>query len=123
MLPVSFCLFRQYMTYDSQILGILSEVGGRGISVGALAKHVCNMNRTLFDAPDLESIYRYVRQYLQRNSKSAQSLVESTGRRGHYRLNPRNTAVRELMLEFREGEEETEEEEKPQKDFSLELFG
>ena len=113
------------MTYEEQILHILSEVGERGISVSMLAKHVYNMNCTLFSQPDVQEIHRTVQQYLLKNSKSSQSLIESTGRRGYYRLNTSNNAVaRQLMLDFREEEiqEEDIEEEKPQQDLSLSLF-
>lgn len=113
------------MTYDRQILQILSDVGELGIGVQQLAKHVYNMNCTLFYQPDLQEIHGYVQQYLLRNSKSAQSLIESTGRRGYYRLNKNNADARQLMLEFREtrikGAPE-DKEEKPQTDFSLSLF-
>lgn len=110
------------MIYDKQILKILSEVGEGGIGVQILAKHVYNMNCTLFSTPDIGEIHRYVQQYLLRNSKSPQSLVESTGRRGYYRLNTAN--ARQLMLQFSEGkEEEKAEEEQPrQQDLSLNLF-
>lgn len=110
------------MTYDRQILQILTEVGERGISVQLLAKHLYNLNCTLFSSPDLEEIRSYVQQYLLKNSKSAQSLIESTGRRGYYRLNTENNAnARQLMLAFREPMTE-EKEEKPVIDLSLNLF-
>ena len=110
------------MTYDRQILQILTEVGERGISVQLLAKHLYNLNCTLFSTPDLEEIRSFVQQYLLKNSKSVQSLIESTGRRGYYRLNTENNAnARQLMLEFREPVKE-EKEEKPVVDLSLNLF-
>ncbi len=110
------------MTYDQQILKILTEAGERGISVQTLAKHVYNMNCTFFFQPDYEEIRSYVQQYLLRNSKSAQSLIESTGRRGYYRLNTTGSAdALQMLLQFRE-EQEEKEEEKPQKDLSLDLF-
>jgi hypothetical protein len=113
------------MTYEQQILHILSEVGERGISVSLLAKHVYNLNCTLFSQPDLQEVKQLVQQYLLKNSKSSLSLIESTGRRGYYRLNTQNNAdARQLMLEFREEEIEMEEveEEKPKQDLSLSLF-
>ena len=113
------------MTYDKQILQILTAVGERGIGVQQLAKHVYNLNNTLFTQPDMQEIHGYVQQFLLRNSKSPQSLIERTERRGYYRLNMQNNAdARQLMLEFREHEAEAEEqkEEKPQQDFSLSLF-
>ena len=110
------------MTYDRQILQILTEVGERGINVQLLAKHLYNMNSTLFSSPDLEDIRSYVQQYLLKNSKSPQSLIESTGRRGYYRLNTQNNAdARQLLLAFREPGTE-EKEEKPAVDLSLSLF-
>ncbi|SDG56395.1 hypothetical protein SAMN04487901_105152 [Prevotella communis] len=103
----------------------MSEVGERGISVSLLAKHVYNLNCTLFSQPDLQEVKQFVQQYLLKNSKSSLSLIESTGRRGYYRLNTQNNAdARQLMLEFREEEIEMEEveEEKPKQDLSLSLF-
>ena len=113
------------MTYDRQILRILMDVGERGISVQLLTKHVYNMNSTLFFTPDMEEIRSYVQQYLLKNSKSSQSLIESTGRRGYYRLNTQNNAdARQMMLDFRDviKTENEVEEEKPQQDLSLSLF-
>ena len=110
------------MTYDRQILQILTEVGEKGINVQLLAKHLYNMNSTLFSSPDLEEIRSYVQQYLLKNSKSPQSLIENTGRRGCYRLNTQNNAdARQLLLEFREPVAE-EKEERPVVDLSLNLF-
>ena len=110
--------------YEQQILKILTDVGERGISVSLLAKHVYNMNCSLFAQPDLQEVHQTVQQYLLRNSKSSQSLIESTGRRGFYRLNTSGSAdARQLMLEFRDEEPiEEAEDEKPRQDLSLSLF-
>ena len=114
------------MTYEKQILQILTDVGEKGIGVQQLAKHVYNMNCTLFSQPDLLEIRTFVQQYLLRNSKSAQSLIERTDRRGYYKLNTQNNAdARQMVLEFREHRvtaEEDAEDEKPQCDLSLSLF-
>lgn len=113
------------MTYDQQILKILSEADERGISVSALTKHVYNQNCTFFFTPNLQEVKQYVQQYLLRNSKSPQSLVESTGRRGYYRLNTRNNPdARQLMLDFQQSAVDgAAAEDKLRKDFSLDLFG
>ena len=109
--------------YDQQILGILMDVGDRGISVQLLSRQVYNMNVSLFSSQDLEEIRAYVQQYLLKNSKSPQSLIESTGRRGYYRLNTlHNADARQLMLEFKRHEQVEEKEEKPMPDLSLDLF-
>ena len=65
-----------------------------------------------------------MQQYLLKNSKSAQSLVESTGRRGYYRLNTQNNAdARQLVLKFKESSNiQDEKEEKLSVDLSLSLF-
>ena len=111
------------MSYDQQILKILTEAGERGIGVQTIAKHIYNMNRTFFFQPDFEEIRSYVQQYLLRNSKSQQSLIESTGRRGYYRLNTSGSAdARQLMLQFTDKQEEKEEEKSPVQDLSLSLF-
>ena len=111
------------MTYDRQILRILTDVGDRGISVQLLAKHVYNLNSTLFYTPDLSEMHTYVQQYLLKNSKSPSSLIESMEQRGYYRLNTKNNAdAQQLMLDFKEQSIEEEKEEKPQPDLSLDLF-
>lgn len=111
------------MIYDRQILKILADVGDRGISVQLLSKHVYNLNATLFFTPDRDDIRTYVQQYLLRNSKDPQSLIESTGQRGYYRLNTRNnTDARQLMIEFRQPVETEPKDSAPAVDLSLDLF-
>lgn len=111
------------MTYDRQILRILSDVGEQGISVQLLAKHVYNQNVSLFFMPDLDEIRSYVQQYLLKNSKSAASLIESMERRGYYRLNTKNNSdARQLMIDFRSETITENKEEKPVQDLSLDLF-
>ena len=110
------------MTYDRQILRILSDVGEQGISVQLLAKHVFNQNVSLFFTPDMDEIRSYVQQYLLKNSKSSASLVESMERRGYYRLNTTGSVdAQQMMLQFCEEQQETKEE-KTQQDLSLNLF-
>lgn len=111
------------MTYDQQILRILTEAGERGISVQTIARHVYNINVTFFHAPDFEEIRNYVQQYLLRNSRSPQSLVERTEHRGIYRLNKKGSAdARQLLFDFQKHEDEEAQKEKPQQDLSLSLF-
>ena len=114
------------MTYDQQILSILTDVGNKGISVQLLSKHLYNLNNTLFAPLDIEEIRNYVQQYLLKNSKSSQSLIENAGRRGIYRLNTQNNAdARQLMLEFRNQvvQDDAAESEEIHPDLSLDLFG
>ena len=110
------------MGYDEQILKVLTEAGERGIGVQNIARHVYNMNCTFFSQPDFSELHAYVQQYLLRNSKSPQSLIERTERRGFYRLNTTgSTDARQMMLQFLE-EQEDKPEEKPKTDLSLSLF-
>ena len=89
--------------YDEQILRILLDVGVRGISTKKLAKHVYNHFCTFFYQPDFNEIYRYVQQYLQRNSRTPQGIVEHAEHWGHYRLNTTSSkAAQQLMLQFNE---------------------
>ncbi len=111
------------MTYDKQILHILTVAGEQGISVQAITKHIYNQNRTFFTTPDYEEIRSYVQQYLLKNSKSSESLIENTGRRGFYRLNTAGSPdALQMVLQFREEQEEKEEEKPQPKDLSLDLF-
>ena len=110
------------MSYDQQILKILTEAGERGISVQNISRHVYNLNCTFFHQPDYEEVRNYVQQYLLKNSKSQQSLIESTGQRGYYRLNTTGSKdAQQLMLMFRD-EQQPVEEVREQKDLSLNLF-
>lgn len=112
------------MTYEQQILKILTEAGEKGISVQAISKHVYNINRTFFFQPNYEEIKTYVQQYLLKNSKSSFSLIESTGRRGFYRLNTTGSAdAMQMYLQFRDEHADKEEPVLPPKDLSLDLFG
>ena len=111
------------MTYDQQILKILTEAGERGIGVQTIAKHIYNMNCTFFHQPDYEEVRSYVQQYLLKNSKSQQSLIESTGQRGCYRLNTTGSKdAQQLMLQFRDEAVVNEEPSVSQEDLSLDLF-
>ena len=112
------------MEYGRQILEILSETGAQGISVQNLATHIYNRNCTLFSTPDLTEIHKAVQQFLLRNSKSRQALVERTGKRGYYRLNTNNSDdAKQLMLEFQENkQEDTEVAPTAPPDLSLDLF-
>ena len=81
------------------------------------------MNCTFFVSPDFEEIRNYVQQYLLKNSKSNNSLIERTEQRGWYRLNTTGSNdAQQLMLQFRDEQEKQQEEEKPQQDLSLDLF-
>ena len=111
------------MTYDQQILKILTEAGERGISVQNISRHVYNLNCTFFHQPDYEEVRGYVQQSLLKNSKSQQSLIESTGQRGCSRLNTAGSKdAQQLMLLFRDETVANDEPTMSQEDLSLDLF-
>ena len=64
-----------------------------------------------------------MQQYLLKNSKSQQSLVESTGQRGCYRLNTTGSKdAQQLMLQFRDDIVTDDVQPSAPKDLSLDLF-
>ena len=99
------------------------EAGERGISVQNISRHVYNLNCTFFHQPDYEEVRSYVQQFLLRNSKSQQSLIESTGQRGYYRLNTTGSKdAQQLMLLFRDDIVTDDVQPSEPKDLSLDLF-
>ena len=108
------------MDYDSKILKFLTEAGEQGLSVQKLARHVFNASNTFFEPISFEEVHRYVQSFLLRNSKNPDSIIENTGTRGYYRLNPDNQESRQLMLLFLD--DVPEESPKQEEDQSLSLF-
>lgn len=108
------------MDYERDILNILKEAGTEGLCVQKIARHVFNTHNSFFGTLCFEDVYRYVKQYLYRNSKTRSSIIEKTAVRGIYRLNMEAGDRAQLMLLF----EEEREEETPRKaeDTSLSLF-
>ena len=109
------------MSYDEKILRFLTEAGEQGLSVQKLARHVFNDSNTFFETIDFEDVHRYVQNFLLKNSRNTDSLIENVGKRGIYRLNPRSAESQQLKLMF---SDEEKEEEKPTNnvDLSLSLF-
>lgn len=109
--------------YDRQILQVLTNVGRRGISVHLLAKHVYNMNCTLFYQPDLQEVIRQTRNFVVRKSGGRSPWIEKTGRWGYYRLNSRGQGVvRQMLADDPSANGEELPDEKPPQDLSLNLF-
>ena len=108
------------MNYDKEIWRVLTEAGMKGISVQKISRHVFNASNTFFETISFEEVHAYVQQYLLKNSKNPDSIIESAGVRGTYRMNPSSKESQQLMLLFREDEQE--EPETKQEDQSLSLF-
>lgn len=107
--------------YEKKILKVLAAAGKDGLSVQNIVFHVYNASNTFFDTVNFEDVQRYVRQYLQRNSRNNDSIIERTEVRGFYRINEKSSDSRQLMLVFSDEEQEAEEK-KPVIDQSLSLF-
>lgn len=121
--PPSFLFINYEMNYDQEILRFLLEAGDEGIAVKKLALHVQNACNNLFNVVDFDDVYVYVRQYLMRNSKNPNSVIERTDSRGIYRINTNVSEGQQLMLHFRSKmDEELEEETTFDVDQSLSLF-
>ncbi len=94
------------------------------MSVKKISMQLYNLNCTLFTTPDFKELHKYTQQFLTRNSKMSQSLF-CKEERGTYRLNPNSSRAQQLVLNFRENQdqdEDTQEEPKDYPDLSLSLF-
>lgn len=92
------------------------------MSVYKIARHVFNASNSLFEPIEFEDVHRYVQQYVLRCSRGADALLQNVGQRGIYRLNPNSAQSQQLMLMFRDDEEELEEGKTGGEDLSLSLF-
>ncbi len=97
----------------------LAEAGNNGLSVKKIARHVFNASNNFFEELDFQEVHNAVQQYLTRNSKNRDSLIEKVGPRGIYRLNTNSPISQQLMFDFFQEEEELQ---KPTEDLSLSLF-
>lgn len=88
------------MAYDQQILHLMTHIGEKGIRTILIAKHLYNINSTLFYKPDLEEIRRYVGNFMLKNSQSPNDLFIRMDKKGYYRLNPKTTLLQQLMIDF-----------------------
>ena len=108
--------------YNNEILKVLAEAGSGGLSVKKIARHVHNAHNTLFSNVSFDEVYSYVGQYLKRNSKCADSIIERTDLRGVYRINLCNEHSQQLMLQFQDEYDEKENSQEAAVDQSLSLF-
>ena len=79
----------------------MNEAGEKGLSVKKIARHVFNKNNSLFNEITFDDVYRQVAFFLNKNSKSAGSIIERTQARGVYRLNT-SVVPRQLQFEFKD---------------------
>lgn len=86
--------------YDKDILTILHKAGSRGLQLKKIVLHVCNANNTLFEATDPDEIYRYVRNFVRRNTNKPGAVLKPAAKRGCYRLNMRSKKTQQLLTEM-----------------------
>ena len=106
--------------YDKEILRVLTEAGEKGLSVSKISRHVYNSYNSFFTVVTYDDVHRYVSQYLLRNSKNPESIIEKN-ERGIYHLNFKSQVTLQLMLQFTDNVIESEQESKNE-DCSLSLF-
>ena len=111
-----------FMNIEKEIFHVLTEVGDTGLSIRKISIHVYNSCNSFFDDVPYEDIYNYVKQFLVRNSRNPDSVIEKTDIRGVYRLNTTLQENRQLMFRFGDDNNEEEDNSKNMEDTSLSLF-
>lgn len=74
------------MNIDEEIYRTLEVAGQRGLTVKKVSLHVHNACNGLFESISYEDVYKYVKNFLYRMSKSKHSCIEGMEERGLYRL-------------------------------------
>lgn len=110
------------MNCDKDIFKILSEAKDEGISAMNIACHVYNSYNSFFDDVDFDVIYHYVSNFLKKNSKNPDSIIEKSNLESKYYLNFNSRETQQLMFEFENDLEDNENQQNHSQDFSLSLF-
>lgn len=99
---LSFCPddMRETSKYANEIISVLCEAGDNGLPVRKIALHVFNTCNTLFAPVLIDDVHLSVRQWLNANSQSTDSLVCRCDKRGYYKINTSSQAAQQLMLQF-----------------------
>ena len=99
---LSFCPddMRETNKYSNEIINVLCEAGDNGLPVRKIALHVYNTCNTLLAPILIDDVHHSVRQWLNANSQSYDSLVRRCDKRGYYKINTSSQAAQQLMLHF-----------------------
>ena len=89
---------RESNKYANNIISVLCEAGDNGLPVRKIALHVYNTCNTLFAPILIDDVNHSVRQWLNANSQSYDSLVRRCDKRGYYKINTSSQAAQQLML-------------------------
>ena len=109
------------MDYHQEILRILIEADCEGLSVKKIVNHVYNACNSLFAPIAYDSVYKAVVQDLITHAKKPNSLIMRTAKRGTYRITE-NPLSNQLLLQFKEHNEEERNMEEIKKEMPLNLF-
>ena len=104
-------MFFAIMTYDAEILRVLTLAGKKGLKAEKIARHVFNSCNSMFSPLDYKEVHMSVLQYLTKNAKNKSSFLEKGEGHGVYRLNFKTTKAQELLLKFAPHDEEQPEKE------------
>ena len=89
-----------YMNFDAEILKVLTMAGNSGLKTEKVARHVFNACNSMFVPLNYKDVHAYVTQYLIKNSKDPQSIIEKSEKHGVYRLNFNSKQTQQLLLNF-----------------------
>lgn len=114
------------MNYEQEIKEILFEAGNDGLPIKIIARHIFNMHNGLFETTPLEQIYKSLQTVVAKNNKSKTPFMEKAEKWGYYRLTQKSKNDTQLLLQFRDDNEDCNDESPdsfPQDtDLSLSLF-
>lgn len=110
------------MNYEKEILKVLYESGGQGLSVKKICVHVYNSQNSFFDSISYEEVRKRVVSFLQQNSGKRSSVLSHTSVRGHYCINLESNTANQLMLQFDDCESEIDTKRAEKQELSLSLF-
>lgn len=94
------------MTFEREILKVLSEGPLEGMPLRRIALNVYNISNTLFNPLDQEEVYEVVGEWLRKTSAIKGASVEKAETRGWYKINLNSQKVQQMMLEFHPHEED-----------------
>ncbi len=88
------------MKLEREILNVLVQAGNSGLKLEKIVRHVYNACNSMFNPLDYKTVYNQVAQYLIKCSKDPSSFVSKGKGYAVYHINFKNTAVKQLMLDF-----------------------
>lgn len=74
-------------SFEREITRIFVEAGPGGLSIKKSAIHLHNSLNTLFCPVEFNEIYRFVTNFVHRNSHGKCPMLVTAGKRGRYRIN------------------------------------